>query len=336
MRDEPLEMQYLQTIQKRTKLTTKERLDLEHVQTGYQGECLLDKWTKEALIDPESYLDDVNLSYKGSDFQVDKLLVQDDTLYVIDVKNYNGAYSYHDGCWYYDDRVLPHNIFEQLTRAQGLLARCLSDQKVSLKIQSVLVFTSTALVLDIQEPPTHIAIKNLVETYEWLAMFKQGSTEVISSIGQNKVNWKQSLIRYFVPPYREAHDFSRTPHRPYRRGICCPQCTGFLVSHGRFTVICHNCGFVEAKEHAYVRTICDYGVMYFRHDIKRRALCEFFGADYSERYIQNMLYKYFVPKTKGNVRNFAYVNKGVKFQYWFRDEDEYFRKIQSRVNWGKR
>ena len=91
---------------------------------------------------------------------------------------------------------------------------------------------------------------------------------------------------------------------------------------------------MEAKEHAYVRTICEHAVLYFKHDLRRRNICEFFGEGYSERYIKLVLQKNFEPKCTSRSRNYSYWNKGVKFQYWFKDKSSYFRDMQRRINWN--
>ncbi|GKS81070.1 hypothetical protein LPAF129_07550 [Ligilactobacillus pabuli] len=326
MRKEALETQYLQVLQERVQLTTTEQAKFQRAQAGYQGECTFDRWSAELLTD---CLDDVNLSYQGSRCQMDKLFVHGSDLYVIDVKNYNGAYSYQAGCWYYNGRVLAHNIFEQLTRAQDLLARCLSDQHVKLQVKSVLVFMDPRVQLDLTDPPAHIEIKSAADAYAWLVSLNQEKFAMVTP------PWKQAVRHYEVPGYRPRQDLGDTPRRHYRHGIRCVHCGQFAMSQGRYAVTCQHCGTSEAKEHAYVRTICDYGVLFFKRDLRRRDLCEFFGEGYSERYLTFVLSKHFVSKGKRRARNFAYINKGIRFQYWFADKSDYFRKIQQRINWER-
>lgn len=84
MRMEAPELQYLQTLEQRVKMTRKERQELQSALAGYQGECTLN-----ILQNTDRLLDDVNLDYQSSRCQIDKLLISGDTLYIVDVKNYD-------------------------------------------------------------------------------------------------------------------------------------------------------------------------------------------------------------------------------------------------------
>ena len=333
MRQEAPELQYIQALSQRVKLTKKEQHALQHALQGYNGECLFDRCLPPNLAQPEFCMDDVDLSYQGSHCQIDKLLVIGDIAYLIDIKNYDGHYQYHDGSWYYDGKVLAHNIFEQITRAQGIVARCLSDQGLQMSVKSVLVFMKSTVQLDLTAPPPHIKLMDLSQACGWLIEMSLDLTTRSDLLQQP---WQRALQHYFIPAYRPPNDLSSTPQRPFHRGVCCLKCGHFKMKQSRFVLTCQNCGTPEAKKHAYVRTICDYGVLYFKKDLRRHDLCEFFGEGYSERYIVLMLQKNFIPKCTSLSRNYSYWNEGVSFQYWFQDRSDYFREIQQRVNWDKK
>lgn len=227
MRMEAPELQYLQTLEQRVKMTRKERQELQSALVGYQGECSFDQCTLNILQNTERLLDDVNLDYQSSRCQIDKLLVSGDVLYIVDVKNYDGHYQYHDGCWYYDGQVLSHNIFEQITRAQDIVARCLSDRRVQMTVKSVLVFVGSDVELDVIDPPGHIEIMNFAEACSWLTRLH------LSTNVSHNMRWKAALSRYFMPAYRLEHDLSVTPQRYVKRGVCCLKCGSFEMEQSR-------------------------------------------------------------------------------------------------------
>ena len=70
MRMEAPELQYLQTLEQRVKMTRKERQELQSALVGYQGECTLN-----ILQNTDRLLDDVNLDYQSSRVSVKYLWV---------------------------------------------------------------------------------------------------------------------------------------------------------------------------------------------------------------------------------------------------------------------
>lgn len=142
-------------------------------------------------------------------------------MYIVDVKNYDGHYQYHDG------QVLSHNIFEQITRAQHIVARCLSDQRVQMTVKSVLVFVGSYVELDVIDPPGHIEIMNFAEACAWLARLH------LSTNVSHNMRWKAALSRYFMPAYRLGHDLSATPQRYVKRCVCCLKCGSFEMEQSR-------------------------------------------------------------------------------------------------------
>lgn len=98
--------------------------------------------------------------------------------------------------------MLSHNIFEQITRTQDIVARCLSDQLVQMTVKSVLVFVGSDVELDVIDPPVRIEIMNFAEACAWLTRLH------LSTNVSHNICWKAALSRYFVPAYRLEHDLS--------------------------------------------------------------------------------------------------------------------------------
>ncbi|GBG93713.1 hypothetical protein LFYK43_01720 [Ligilactobacillus salitolerans] len=322
MRKQPPELQFLDILSQRTKLTAEEQRKLTVLRRGYQGEVELDQLVELFYPHPEMIMDDLTLSYSGQIVQIDKLLAVEQTLFVIDCKNYHGNYDFKNGSWFRNNKVLPHNILDQLDRACDTVLRIFQDNGVLLNVQGVIFFSDPNANISFQQPSKHL-VKFCGEMVPWLKQIEHNATQGPQSLG-----WKRVLQNYRIPALFPEYDCDE--QRFVQKGLCCPRCFHFKWQEQRFSFICSTCGFVEIKEIGYVRTICDYGVLHFTKDIQRQHVYMFLGPDYKETYLKLMLRQHFIPGKRGH-----YLNQKEKFDYWFADQTDYFARVQQRIDWHK-
>ncbi len=325
MRIRSPELQYLQTLCCRVDLNEEEQYQLSNLEQGYNGEQQLDQVMSCLSVQPSLQMDDITISYKDQVVQIDKLFSIGQTIYLVDAKCYRGTYSFQAGSWYHDQKILTHNIFSQIDRARDILARILEDNQVSMPIKTLIVFIN---------PNSRILLDDsAVNTVKKLGEFADFVEEVIVNDRSNySFNWRPTIRKYTIPSYKPKQDYSSHTKGSMKTGICCYHCHKFNLEQKRSSFYCKSCGQIEAKEQAYVRTICDYGVIFFKQKLKPRNLATFFGPAYSKRYICMMLKKHFRPAL-GNAKTHGYENKGLQFRYWFADKTEFFRKIRVREQW---
>ncbi|GKS81249.1 hypothetical protein LPAF129_09350 [Ligilactobacillus pabuli] len=330
MRKKSPELQYLETLQTRTELSYQEKQQLESDRKGFSGELTIDRLTREIVPERTLMLDDLNLLADGQRVQLDKLIQIGNKLYLIDMKDYHGQYSFRGRTWYHNGKPLTHSIFSQIERAHDILARIFAEHHLTIAIVKVIVFTDPSAVIEIEDQ-SGIIVKYLWEYCEWLQKLcpaVQGT-----SLRQTRIPWQKVLQKYFVAPYRPETDFA-LDSRQLWQGIICPRCNNFWWQQEHYALQCKTCDYREAKETAYIRTICDYGVLYFRHNLQVSQLMEFFGEGYSKQYLRKRLAKYFVPMDLKSLQ-YSYQNRGEKFEYWFASEQQHFNHLKRRINWKK-
>ncbi len=330
MRQKCFEYQYLQTLNERTNLLTAEKSQLQRLIRGYSGESNLDKLAQSYFRHPELVMDDLNLVYQNERIQVDKLIVVGNVVYLIDVKNYLGSYTYQNNSWYCGNKLLTNNIFRQIDRAHDVLMQIFYANGLSLEIRRVLIFMDPTVKVEIKQPIGQ-KILQVEEVAAWL-MKLNNETKIYPQ--ENAKRWYDTLTKYSVPPYRPQEDFSSQTKRVLRPGICCPKCHKFDWTTYRYYLCCCHCGFCQSKEQAYVSTICDHGVLFFKENLKRKELKQFFGKDWSEKYIRTQLKKHFCLLSNHG-RSSCYQNKGLKFEYWFKNQQDYFKALERRQKWKK-
>ncbi len=325
MRTKPFELQYLENLQKRVRLNRNEYAGLLSLKRGYHGEISFDKLVCDYFGSPELVLDDINLCCEDEVVQIDKIIITTGTAYIIDVKNYRGEYCYRENGWYFNGKIMSHNIFRQIDRAHDILEKIFVKTSVNLQIERVLVFMDPGMKLEIKQQLVQ-KVKTFGEVPSWLL-------DLQNTVGTNSAKLQSTVSmvtgafnRYEIKRYRPLNDLGS--HK-LKTGIMCPKCGNFSWQQQRKYFQCSCCHFCEAKERAYVRTICEYGVLFFKHHLARGDLRWFMGGIVNDNYLKYILHKYFtLLHNKG--RYSVYQNEGKQFEDWFSDKKSYFDQLQSK------
>ncbi|WP_270333225.1 NERD domain-containing protein [Ligilactobacillus acidipiscis] len=328
MRKQTFEHQYLQVLAERTQLNANEKHNLQRLVQGYLGECNLDKIVDTFFNQPELVLNDLNLAYNKEVIQVDKLIVIGNIAYLIDVKNYRGSYTYQNNSWYRGERILINNIFRQIDRASDILQKIFSAKGLHMEIRRVLIFMDPAVKVEIKQPIVQTVLR-VEEVAAWLMKLKE-EVQLYPKLSPDL--WRDVITDALLPPYCPLNDFSNQVGRTLQLGICCPKCKKFTWTSHRYYLHCDHCGFCQSKELAYVKTICDYGVLFSNSNLERKELKKFLGEVGNEYYLRYQLKKHF-ELVGPNGSQKGYRNLGSKFEYWFENEQEYFKALQKRCNW---
>lgn len=327
MRRKSHKLQWLEELNYRGELTKEEANVYQRLTSGYKGEVNFDKFCSLLLDQPFPVIDDVTLSYQENILQMDKIIINGRTIILIDIKNYQGQYTYVNNTWYTQYKLLTHNIYEQLRRAVRIIKRLLNDFQINMKVEGILVFIN---------PQSEIIIKDEVAettlTYEKIPLWLMNLNNNYQKCPSN--DWKNIIQKYTVAPYRTA-DYICSEKRlsQLKKGIRCKKCGSFHVKQKHYIISCSSCGFIEPKETAHVQTICEYGTIMHHCPLKKKDILQFFGANYKERYIRQILKKHFIPQENIGKKNIQYVNKGCLFTYWFEDRLNYFQNIEQRKVW---
>jgi len=326
MRNKAHELQWLEVMNQRNGLSEEEIKIYQRLKRGYQGEVVFDKLCQVFLENGVEVLNNITLKYKFDTVQIDQLIITGEKMYVVDVKYYRGAYVYENDEWRIGSTILSNNIYEQLRRAKRVVQNIFYEADMKVEIQGVLVFINPESSVEIvdQVPEETLSYEDVSG---WLMKLSGENS------GEVQPEWKNLLRAFEIESYRTNRVCSSDQFSNLRKGIRCMKCGGFDLSEEWYTVHC-SCGHSEAKEIAYVRTICEYGVIMHKEDLKTSDLKEFFGGS-NYRYLKRMLRKHFeLITSSGNLARYA--NNGEQFEYSFKDKMDYFNKIAARTSWKVR
>lgn len=325
MRKMTQEFQYLTVLKQRLELTESEKRKYYQLQQGFEGEFKLDQMQAFLTTDTLSCIDDLVLGTNASCVQIDKLLVIDETAYVIDVKNYTGSYLFSNDEWMRNGLVLQENISEQLHNAMRAVRRIFHNERISLEVRGVLIFINPHAKIEIQGPVTD-TILTYSEIVSWLLEL---STKAQS---QSNTKWQKALAKNTLPNFSCQRTLSVEKLNYLKHGICCRNCGSNFIEQTSYYIECQKCRHREPKETAYVRTICDCGVLFHQRNLTIDMIDKFFDKKASIRYLKFILTKHFKISKKAG-RSTSYYNKGVIFDYWFEKQLIYFNNLEKRTTW---
>lgn len=326
MRKESHELQWLETVSQRKQLTEEQRRALQRLQKGLLGEQQMDQLAEMFLSGKVLVIDDITLRYQNTVVQIDKLLIIGNTIYVIDVKFYQGNYILQNNSWIFGGKFLTTNILEQLRKAMRVIVNIFREQQIDLEVKGVLAFLNPKSSIQIKDqiPETVLSFN---EIPAWLLGLNQ------QTANEYYYDCQSVLFQYRIDNYRSQRTLSIEEEKQLQKGIRCSRCHQLKVVDKRHTVRC-DCGYVEPKETAYTRTICEFGVIFHDQDLKLKKLKEFFGEQVDEHYLKYILKRHFVSIKSTPKKKFGHQNKGIIFDYWFEDKIRYFKKLEKRIDWS--
>ena len=94
-RKESEELQMLKALANRMDLSEKDRLHFYSINKGFEGEVLFDRYLENLRSDC-LILNDLLFKINHKTFQIDSLMIMSDSIFVFEVKNFEGDY-YYDG-----------------------------------------------------------------------------------------------------------------------------------------------------------------------------------------------------------------------------------------------
>jgi Nuclease-related domain len=117
---EPVELKLLRFLNSRMNLAAKEKQYFFNLEKGYEGERKLAALLEHLSIDL-IILNDLLLEHNNSIFQIDTLLISQNTIYLFEVKNYEGDFYIDAEIWYKKSGNEIKNPLLQLKRSESLL-----------------------------------------------------------------------------------------------------------------------------------------------------------------------------------------------------------------------
>jgi hypothetical protein len=248
------------------------------------------------------------MNYFGP-FENDLTLFTSHKMHVLEIKHFKGEYTYNNGLSKLDGVRRNINPVHQARRNYSNVQEMMNEISASVRVEGALVFSGVDNFVDIQSEVADLQIipRNYLYTYIRKIVQEEQShrgralnPEIL--IAQLE---KYEIEKRFVPEPLSKEEMMKT-----KRGIYCAHCKSYDIQVRKHVITCR-CGFIENREEATVRTICDYGVLNYDKELTRKELLVFFNGQLSKTYLINILNKHFTRVAKNSYT--YYINKKLPY-----------------------
>ncbi|MBS4205502.1 nuclease-related domain-containing protein [Lederbergia citrea] len=301
-RYESTELQLLRYLSKRMNLTDKEKQYYVNLKKGYEGELSFDMLL-ENLSDEWLILSDLLLEVNNTMFQIDSLLVSRHSIFLFEVKNYEGDYYIDADKWY---SVASGNEIKdpllQLKRSEFLLRRLLQDLNFNFSIEAYLIFISPKFTL--YQAPRNLPIIFPTQLHYFMKNLNKKSS---------KLNEKHSgFAELLVNKHLNDSSFTQVPNYDYeqlRKGVICKCCYSFLISREENKLVCAKCLCKEDIESAILRNVEQLTLLFPDKKVTTNLVHEWCEAIVSKKRVWRILTKNFRKVGQGKFSYYVHLPK---------------------------
>ena len=279
-------MRYLNT---RVELPAKDKYQLSNLEKGYAGEVMFDRMT-ENLAKDRYIIDDLMLQVNNSFFQLDKLIISNDAIHLIDVKNYEGDYYLESDKIYSVSNGREYkNPVNQLKRSETLFRQLLQNLKLNYLVQASIIFINPEFTLYNAPMDQPIILPTQVNR------FLRDLEKTPSKLDDNN----QKLAQKLLSLHEDKNPFSILPEYDYdhlEKGLHCEECGSFNTTIKNRFLICGKCGSSERMEAAIARHVKEFNLLFPERKITTQSIYEWCNANLNKRRITRVLKKFYTTK----------------------------------------
>ncbi|KKK39784.1 nuclease [Mesobacillus campisalis] len=292
--DELLTMRYLNT---RMQLTEKDKSRYFKLEKGYEGEVKFDTLA-ENILEERYILNDMLLEVNNSYFQIDSTIVSQGVIYLLDIKNFEGDYFLDSDKFYSVASGREYkNPLDQLKRSTTLFRHLLQIHRLHYLVESFVIFINQEFTL--YQAPMNQPLILPTQVNRFLKEFDKTPSKLDD--GHKKLSQKLMTL------HQPKNPFSATPAYEYsqvKKGCYCKTCKSFKVYIVNYHLVCENCGGQEKIEHAILRHMEEFKLLFPDRNITTHSIYEWCQTGLNEKTIRRIMKKNFTAF--GNTRDTYY------------------------------
>lgn len=292
--DELLIMRYLNT---RMELTEDEKSYYSNLEKGFEGEKKFDQMA-ESLKEERFIINSLLLKVNNSHFQIDKLIISQGGIHLLDVKNFQNDFYMKDGklIAVKTDREWK-NPFDQLKRASLLFRQLLQNLKQNYLVESLVIFINPEFTL--YQAPMDLPAIFPTQVNGFLK--NMNSTPSRLNDGHKKLAQQLLSLHQTKNPYAILPNYT---YEQQQKGMYCGFCYSFQLSKSYDELVCGKCGGHEKIELAILRHVKEFQLLFPDRKITTQSICEWCNGELSRRTFGRVLKKHL--KTIGTTKDTYY------------------------------
>jgi hypothetical protein len=280
-RTESLELKILKVLNTRMDLKEDIHKYYLNLEKGFEGEVQFDILTEE-LQSECLILNDLLLEINNTKFQIDTLIIFQETIYLFEVKNFEGDFCYESDSFHTFSGKEIKNPLDQLKRSNSLLRQLIRDLGYNLPIEAYVVFINHEFTL-------YQASKNLP------LIFPTQLNRYMKKLNMKPSrlnNSHRKLADELVSLHKTELPYERLPTFEYdqqKKGFTCKVCRSFSMSLQVYEVVCNECGCKELVSSAVLRSVEEFKLLFPKRKITTNDIHEWCGLVESKKRISRIL-----------------------------------------------
>lgn len=283
-RSESEELLALRILNTRMELTEKEKFHYLNLEKGYEGEVKFDLLA-ESLQEERYIINDLLLEVNNSHFQIDKLIISQGVIHLLDIKNYQGDCYLDSGKLYAvkTDREYKNPV-DQLKRSATLFRQLLQNLKLNYLVEPFVIYINPEFTL-YQAP---------VEDPTILPTQVNRFLRDLNNTSSKLTDGHKKLAQKLISLHKTKHPFTVFPKYTYdqvQKGVYCKTCKSFLVFIKNNKVVCGKCGALEKVEDAILRNVKEFVLLFPDYKITSQSIYVWCKIDLNKRTFCRILKK---------------------------------------------
>lgn len=296
-RYESLELRIMRSLNVRMNLAAKDEIYYFNLEKGYKGEQKFDEWI-EPLSPNRLILNDLLLESNNTLFQIDSLFISSNTIYLFEVKNYEGDFFIEGDRWCSLSGNEIKNPLLQLQRNESLFRRLLQDLRFNFSIESYVIFVNPEFQL--YQIPLNLPIIFSTQLNRFIDKVKKLPSKLEDI--HSKLAEKLLSLHLCDTPY------NRLPKYEYdklAKGILCPFCYKFYTIFTQTILLCDSCGRREEYHPAVLRNVEEFKFLFPNSKITTNQIYDWCNIIKAKKTIRKILLDNF--KMVGHGRSAYYI-----------------------------
>lgn len=284
-REKPHALKIMESLKSRMDLTSNHLNYYYALRKGWEGECqydvMLEKLTCEHII-----MKDLQLKVNRKSIQIDTLLITANTIYLYEVKNYEGQYIHGDeGLTNCSTRNEIVNPYIQLSRAQVLFRQLLKQWNTNLRLDGFVVYINPHFTLyDTPHLRPYIFFNQIEGHISQLNHQSKALTEKHVLLSKKlEAMHNSELYTTDLPAYI---------YEELKKGMFCGQCQNTIEKLTKTIGCCKQCGFKEESSKSILRHIAEYSHLFPNQKITTKTVQEWCVLP-SKKRVRTVLDKHF-------------------------------------------
>ena len=281
----PDDLKIMRSLNTRMNLSEKEKTYYSNREKGFEGELMFDKLT-EKLQSSCLILNDLLLEVKNNEFQIDSNIIFQETIYLFDVKNYDGDFFCKGDRFYTRSGDEIKNPQIQLQRCESLFRQYLQNPGMNFSVEAYVVFINPEFTLYQAALDTPFIFPNQLTRFMKKLNMKQSTlSERHTKLANQLIADHKTKSRYTLLPQYE--------YEKVQKGVTSASCNSFNVSVRERNLVCEECGAEEDIDSAVIRTVEEFKLLFPERKITTNQVQEWCQIVESKKTIGRILKKYY-------------------------------------------